>query len=76
MKRAVLYARCSGDDSKKDGRNLAGQLDMGRRYSEEKAHTVIAELAEDDKGASGAAFELPQLNRIREMARTVNLTCL
>jgi site-specific DNA recombinase len=28
----------------------------------------VAELAEDDRGASGASFELPQLNRVREMA--------
>ncbi len=27
-KRAVLYARVSGDDSKHDSRNLKGQLDM------------------------------------------------
>jgi hypothetical protein len=27
-------------------------------------------LAEDDKGASGAAFELPELNQALEMAQT------
>ncbi len=69
MKRAVLYARVSSDDSHKDGRNLAGQLDMGRKYSLDHGYSVVAELAEDDRGASGAAFELPQLNRMREMAR-------
>jgi site-specific DNA recombinase len=31
-------------------------------------YSIVDELPEDDKGASGAAFELPALNRIREMA--------
>lgn len=69
MTRAVLYARVSSDDSRKDGRNLAGQLDMGREYAERLGYAVVQELAEDDRGASGAAFELPQLNLVREMAR-------
>ncbi len=68
-KRAVLYARVSGDDRGKDGRNLAGQLEMGRAYAARKGYTVIAELAEDDRGASGAEIDLPQLNAIREKAR-------
>jgi site-specific DNA recombinase len=67
-KRAVLYARVSGDDRHTEGRNLDGQIAMGRKYAEEHGYTVVAELPEDDKGASGAAFELPQLNKIREMA--------
>ena len=61
-KRAVLYARVSGDDRGKDGRNLKSQLDMGREYANGHGYTIIAELAEDDKGASGASFELPQLS--------------
>ncbi len=66
--RAVLYARVSGDDPKKDGRNLQSQLDMGREYAQDKNYRIIAELAEDDRGASGAEIDLPQLNRAREMA--------
>jgi len=68
-KRAILYARVSGDDRGKDGRNLAGQLDMCRDYAQEKGYRPVEELAEDDRGASGAAFELEQLNRIRDMAQ-------
>lgn len=67
-KRAVLYARVSGDDRGNDGRNLAGQLDMCREHAKRQGLRVVAELAEDDRGASGASFELPQLNRIREIA--------
>ncbi len=66
--RAVLYARVSKDDTKNDGRNLQGQLDMGREYAEENGYLVVAELPEDDRGASGAEIDLPQLNRLRAMA--------
>ena len=67
--RAVTYARVSGDDRAKDGRNLSGQLEMCREYALEQGWTIVAELAEDDRGASGASFELPQLDKVREMAR-------
>lgn len=69
-KRAVLYARVSGDDTRKDGRNLASQLEMCRTYATatERDYRIVAELAEDDKGASGASFELPQLSTILAMA--------
>lgn len=69
-KRAVLYARVSGDDSKKDGRNLKSQLDMGREYAtaKERDYRIVDELPEDDKGACGASFELPQLGKILAMA--------
>jgi len=67
-KRAVLYARVSGDDRGKDGRNLAGQLDMCRAHAVERGWEVVAEMSEDDRGASGASFELPELGKILEMA--------
>jgi len=69
QKRAVLYARVSSDDSGKDGRNLDGQIDMGREYATKRGYSIVAELSEDNKGASGAEIDLPQLNRIRDMAR-------
>ncbi len=66
--RAVMYARVSGDDRDKEGRNLAGQLEMGREYAQAHGYTVVAELSEDDRGASGYEINLPKLNRVREMA--------
>jgi site-specific DNA recombinase len=66
--RAVLYARVSGDDRRREGRNLTGQLKMGREYAREHGYQVVAELAEDDRGASGALFDLPQLSRALDMA--------
>lgn len=68
-KRAVLYARTSYDDRDTDGRNLQGQLEMARTYAQAKGYIIVAEISEDDKGASGAAFELEGLNRIRQMAQ-------
>mgnify|MGYP002713119390 CR=1 FL=1 len=68
-KRAALYARVSGDDRGKDGRNLAGQIEMCREYALSNGWDVVAEFSEDDRGASGASFELPELDRAREMAQ-------
>ena len=68
-KRCVLYARVSSDDTRRDGRNLAGQLEMCREYALKHGWIIVAELAEDDRGASGASLELPQLNQMMEMAR-------
>jgi site-specific DNA recombinase len=69
VKRAVLYARVSGDDRSKDGRNLEGQLEMGREYAQGHRYQVVAELTEDDRGASGAEIDLPELNKVRHMAQ-------
>jgi len=66
--RAVLYARVSSDDRGKDGRNLDGQIEMAREYAEKHGYKVINALKEDDRCASGASFELEQLNLIRDMA--------
>ncbi|MCB8923142.1 MAG: recombinase family protein [Ardenticatenaceae bacterium] len=68
-KRAVLYARVSGDDRKKEGRNLEGQISLCKQYATKNGWQIVSELAEDDRGASGASFELPMLSQVREMAR-------
>ena len=68
LERAVLYARTSGDDTRKDGRNINGQLDDCRAYAIEKGYTVIAEIKEDDRGASGYELDLPGINRILDLA--------
>lgn len=68
-KRAVTYARVSGDDRVKDGRNLSGQLDICRDHAMKKGYAIVAELPEDDRGASGVSLELPALNQALEMAR-------
>ena len=68
--RAMLYARVSGDDRGNDSRNLQGHIEMCRDYAHSCGYRVMAELSEDDRGASGSSFELPQLDRVRELAST------
>ena len=68
-KRAILYARVSSDDRANDGRNLRGQLDMCRQHALAQGWTVIGELAEDERGASGARLDLPKLNELLELAQ-------
>ena len=68
-KRSVTYARVSGDDRGKEGRNLAGQLEICREHALRKGYTIVAELSEDDRGASGVSLELPALNQALEMAK-------
>ncbi|MBN1813654.1 MAG: recombinase family protein [Anaerolineae bacterium] len=75
-KRAVLYARVSSDDRGKHGRNLKSQIEMCREYALEQGYQVVAELAEDDRGASGADLDLEKLAQVREMARTGELDVL
>lgn len=67
-KRAVTYARVSYDDSGTDGRNLDSQQEMCRDYIARQGYTLVDEIREDDKGASGADDDLPGLNRVFEYA--------
>jgi site-specific DNA recombinase len=66
--RAVVYGRVSYDDRVNDSRNLESQLEMGREYALEKNYRIVAELAEDERGVSGAEIDLPKLNRVLELA--------
>jgi site-specific DNA recombinase len=68
-KRALIYARVSYDDRKNEARNLEGQIEDGRAYCQERGYRIVAELAEDDRGASGADWDLPKLNEALDMAR-------
>lgn len=69
-KRAITYARVSGNDANMTGgKNLQGQIELCRKHALENGYTIIAEFAEDDHGASGADWDLPQLNQALEMAR-------
>jgi DNA invertase Pin-like site-specific DNA recombinase len=65
--RAVLYARVSGDDRGKPGDNLTGQLEMCRKHALSKGYQIVAELAEDERGASGASLDLKKLNQALTM---------
>ena len=67
QKRAVTYARTSGDDSERD--SLSAQTELCIQYAQERGYFVVASLKEDVKGVSGTDFEAPELNRALTMAR-------
>jgi site-specific DNA recombinase len=69
MKRAILLARTSYDDRDTDGRNLQGQLDECREYALGKGYVVVAELAEDVRGVSGAILYTPKLAEALDAVR-------
>jgi site-specific DNA recombinase len=64
-KRAILYARVSGEEQAKKGYSLADQLDALRDWCSENDYEVLDEI--QDRGFSGAYLERPGLDRIREM---------
>jgi site-specific DNA recombinase len=51
-KRAVLYARVSGEEQAKKGYSLADQLDALRDWCSKKNYEVVEEV--QDRGFSGA----------------------
>lgn len=66
---AVIYARVSKDDRNNATSSIEGQIQIGCELADERGYEVVAELHEDERGASGAIFDLPVLSQIREMAR-------
>lgn len=69
-KRAVTYARVSGNDrAKTGGENLADQTRLCREYAFKNGYDLVADFAEDDRGASGATFDLPELAKVLDLAR-------
>ena len=51
------------------GANSLANWTCAAVYVTEQGYIITAELHEDDRGASGVSFELPQLKRVREMAK-------
>ncbi|MDP9474596.1 MAG: recombinase family protein [Actinomycetota bacterium] len=64
-KKAILYARVSGEEQAKKGFSLSDQRDSLRRWAEREGYEVIEELA--DEGWSGAYLQRPGLDRVREL---------
>ena len=59
-KRAVLYARVSGDDYDDDEKSkIDAQLGECRKYAQQKQYQVLHELKED-KCSSGKDLDRPQ----------------
>jgi len=64
LKRAILYARVSGDDRKNATSSIEGQLGKCRKYAAQRGYRVVSEVFEEpDKPTSGADW-LPELEKL------------
>lgn len=69
MKRAVLYARVSGDDRKYATSGIESQLVDCRKYAIEQEYQVVSERYEmPDKATSGADW-LPEIEHVLKLAQ-------
>lgn len=66
-KRAILYARVSGNEQAKKGYSLADQTDALRKWAVAEGYEVLEEIA--DEGWSGAYLERPGLDRVRDLVQ-------
>ena len=46
---------------------------MFRKYAKENKYSIVADLAGDEGGASGASFDSPQLEESEKWQQTVNM---
>lgn len=67
-RRAVLYARVSGDDRANSTSSLEGQLELGRQRAAERGYSIVAEFADNE--TSGARMDAHGLTRALDMARS------
>ncbi len=67
-KRAVLYARISGDDRKNATSGVDGQLEDCRKYATEKGYLIVEEFFEERNKYTSGADWLPELNKIIQLA--------
>src|SRR5215203_3755219 len=63
--KAILYVRVSTPGQADKGYSLREQKERLRAHAEEHGLEILA--AFDDAGVSGAAFDRPGLNRVREL---------
>jgi site-specific DNA recombinase len=69
-KRAILYARVSGDDRKYATSGIESQLNDCRKYADERGYKIVGEVYETpDKVTSGADW-LPELDRVLKLAQS------
>lgn len=68
-KRAILYARVSGDDRKYATSGIESQLADCRRYAEDRGYQVIAEMYETPEKVTSGADWLPELDKVLKLAQ-------
>ncbi|MCB0176371.1 MAG: recombinase family protein, partial [Anaerolineae bacterium] len=68
-KRAIIYARVSGDDRKYATSGIEAQLSDCRKYAQKKNYNIIGEFFEEpEKNTSGFDW-LPELKKILKLAQ-------
>jgi len=67
-KRAILYARVSGDDRKTSTSSIDGQLTDCRKYAQEQGYTIVGEYHEEANKQTSGADWLPELERVIRLA--------
>ena len=71
-KRAILYARVSGDEQAKKGYSLSDQADSLKKWAVAEGYEILEEVA--DEGWSGAYLERPKLDRVRNLVQEGNIS--
>lgn len=67
-KRAILYARVSGDDRKNATSSIKSQLNDCRKYAEQRGYLIAGEFFEDPERATSGADWLPELDKILKLS--------
>jgi site-specific DNA recombinase len=70
-KRAILYARVSGDEQAKKGYSLPDQKQALREWASGEGYEILEEV--EDDGWSGAYLERPGLDRVRDLVEAGGL---
>lgn len=68
MKRAILYARVSGDDNQGATSSIQAQLDACRKYANDKGYKVEGEFFEEPSRHTSGADWLPELDKVVRLA--------
>lgn len=67
-KRAILYARVSGDDRRGATSSIEAQLADCQRYCEQRGYAIVDQAIEEPNKATSGADWLPELERIISLA--------
>ncbi len=69
-KRAILYARVSGDDTKYATSGIESQLGDCRTYAQKQGYAIVGEHFETPEKATSGADWLPEIEALLKLACT------
>lgn len=68
-KRAIVYARVSGDDRHNVTSSIDGQLELCRDHANKKGYQIVGEYFEERERRTSGADWLPELEKVIKLAR-------